>query len=405
MAGLASVLALVDVFNRDLRFVLNNLLTVWFFLVPIVYARRMADGRLDLVRTVDPMNHVIARFRDVLYDGPRRPGLHVPHPRCRRRRCSSPPWPSSAAPPSTWPRTCDSRVRHDSRWDRRAIPRGDWPHALAGACHAGAGRWHGAVSVQRTGGQPPTVPVFEAPSPSGPARKATKWPEKGATRVRPTASKRGRTRRSYQPKRARRVPTTWGAWRTWAVASTVKPAAVRASTPGPSARVCPTAKGTSPVRAGEPVGEGVAQAHQGVAGVVEGQDEPAAGPQDPAQLDEGAAQVVGVVEVVEGRGGEHAVEGAGRERGAPDVGHRRPAADPGPGLGRHLGRDVGPDPGRGRQVGEEGPVGRPLLEQVGLEPSPLRLADPAPDQRQVLGPRLAPPARGRPSAAAAMPSQ
>ena len=74
VAGIASVLALVDVFNRDLRFVLNNLLTVWFFLIPIVYARRMADGRLDLVRTVDPMNHVIARFRDVLYTGHVDPG-------------------------------------------------------------------------------------------------------------------------------------------------------------------------------------------------------------------------------------------------------------------------------------------------------------------------------------------
>lgn len=69
VAGIASVLALVDVFNRDLRFVLNNLFTVWFFLVPIVYSGRMAGGRLDLVRSVDPMNQVIGRFRDVLYRG------------------------------------------------------------------------------------------------------------------------------------------------------------------------------------------------------------------------------------------------------------------------------------------------------------------------------------------------
>jgi ABC-type polysaccharide/polyol phosphate export permease len=69
VAGIASVLALVDVFNRDLRFVLNNLLTVWFFLVPIVYSRRMAGGSLDPIRAVDPMNQVIGRFRDVLYTG------------------------------------------------------------------------------------------------------------------------------------------------------------------------------------------------------------------------------------------------------------------------------------------------------------------------------------------------
>ena len=69
VAGLAVLLALVDVFNRDLRYVLHNLLTVWFFLVPIVYHPRMTS---DLVRTasvVDPMRHVVAGYRDVLYDG------------------------------------------------------------------------------------------------------------------------------------------------------------------------------------------------------------------------------------------------------------------------------------------------------------------------------------------------
>ena len=68
VAALSVLLALVDVFNRDLRYVLHNLLTVWFFLVPIVYHPRMTS---DLVRTasaVDPMRHVIAGYRDVLYD-------------------------------------------------------------------------------------------------------------------------------------------------------------------------------------------------------------------------------------------------------------------------------------------------------------------------------------------------
>ena len=36
-ATLAMLLALIDVFSRDIRYVLNNLFTVWFFLVPIVY--------------------------------------------------------------------------------------------------------------------------------------------------------------------------------------------------------------------------------------------------------------------------------------------------------------------------------------------------------------------------------
>ena len=69
VAALAALLALVDVFNRDVRQVLNNLLTVWFFLVPIVYSGRMAGDRLEVVRAVDPMGHVVGLFRQVLYEG------------------------------------------------------------------------------------------------------------------------------------------------------------------------------------------------------------------------------------------------------------------------------------------------------------------------------------------------
>jgi lipopolysaccharide transport system permease protein len=69
VATLAMLLALADVFNRDFRQVLNNLLTVWFFLVPIVYSARMADDRLELVRAVDPVQRVVGLFRQVLYDG------------------------------------------------------------------------------------------------------------------------------------------------------------------------------------------------------------------------------------------------------------------------------------------------------------------------------------------------
>ena len=69
VATLAMLLALVDVFNRDIRQVLNNLLTVWFFLVPIVYSGRMAGDRLEAVRALDPMGHVVGLFRQVLYVG------------------------------------------------------------------------------------------------------------------------------------------------------------------------------------------------------------------------------------------------------------------------------------------------------------------------------------------------
>jgi lipopolysaccharide transport system permease protein len=70
VAALAMVLALLDVFSRDLRYVLHNLLTVWFFLVPIVYRRDMVgDGWVRSVTTLDPMRSIIEQFRDVLHQG------------------------------------------------------------------------------------------------------------------------------------------------------------------------------------------------------------------------------------------------------------------------------------------------------------------------------------------------
>lgn len=68
-SALALLVALVDVFNRDLRFVLNNILTVWFFLMPILYTSGMRGGWVDRVTRVDPMRAVIEQFHAVLYEG------------------------------------------------------------------------------------------------------------------------------------------------------------------------------------------------------------------------------------------------------------------------------------------------------------------------------------------------
>ena len=69
VATIAMLLALLDVFSRDLRYVLHNVLTVWFFLVPIVYSRPMMSDRLRAFTAADPMHRIVDQFRDVLYDG------------------------------------------------------------------------------------------------------------------------------------------------------------------------------------------------------------------------------------------------------------------------------------------------------------------------------------------------
>jgi ABC-type polysaccharide/polyol phosphate export permease len=69
VAGITMILSLIDVYTRDIRLVLGNLMTVWFFLVPIVYRPGMAHGWLRSLRSIDPMNMIIGQFRNVLYDG------------------------------------------------------------------------------------------------------------------------------------------------------------------------------------------------------------------------------------------------------------------------------------------------------------------------------------------------
>ena len=74
VGAVSLVLALIDVYNRDLRQVLANLLTVWFFLVPIVYRQQDLGSELRFLQSVDPANLIVGQFRRILYDG------FIPHP-------------------------------------------------------------------------------------------------------------------------------------------------------------------------------------------------------------------------------------------------------------------------------------------------------------------------------------
>lgn len=67
--GLAMLVSLIDVHTHDLRYVLGNLLTIWFFLVPIVYRPAMAPKSVHFLRSIDPMNLIVGQMRSVLFFG------------------------------------------------------------------------------------------------------------------------------------------------------------------------------------------------------------------------------------------------------------------------------------------------------------------------------------------------
>jgi ABC-type polysaccharide/polyol phosphate export permease len=77
VGALGLMVALIDVYNQDLRLVLTNILTLWFFLLPVVYRPAMAPRSLDFLRSVDPMSLIISQIRGVLYFGEiRQPSDH-----------------------------------------------------------------------------------------------------------------------------------------------------------------------------------------------------------------------------------------------------------------------------------------------------------------------------------------
>lgn len=67
--GLSLLVALIDVYNRDLRIVLGNVLTVWLFLSPVAYRQSAAPRPLQALQQVDPFSLIVGQLRVILYQG------------------------------------------------------------------------------------------------------------------------------------------------------------------------------------------------------------------------------------------------------------------------------------------------------------------------------------------------
>ena len=70
-AALALMLSALTVHFRDLRDILSNVLTLWFFATPIIYWIREAPGLGERVLYINPMTHAIVAYQEILFfDGP-----------------------------------------------------------------------------------------------------------------------------------------------------------------------------------------------------------------------------------------------------------------------------------------------------------------------------------------------
>ena len=75
--GLALLLSALTVHFRDVRDLLANLLTLWFFATPIIYALSQAPPNVRRLLNLNPFTHLAVSYQEVLF----RPGPFVEWPR------------------------------------------------------------------------------------------------------------------------------------------------------------------------------------------------------------------------------------------------------------------------------------------------------------------------------------
>jgi ABC-type polysaccharide/polyol phosphate export permease len=67
--GLAFVLSALTVHFRDIRDILTNLLTLWFFATPIIYSWRVAeDTKLKPLLDINPFTHLAVSYQEILFN-------------------------------------------------------------------------------------------------------------------------------------------------------------------------------------------------------------------------------------------------------------------------------------------------------------------------------------------------
>ena len=65
--GLTLIVSAVNVYFRDLEYILGILTQVWMYLTPILYSVDMVPQQLQVILTYNPMSSVILAYRNILF--------------------------------------------------------------------------------------------------------------------------------------------------------------------------------------------------------------------------------------------------------------------------------------------------------------------------------------------------
>jgi ABC-type polysaccharide/polyol phosphate export permease len=69
--GWALLLSALTVHFRDIRDILSNVMTLWFFATPIIYYYKIMEPWQMQILNMNPMTHLIITYQEILYfDGP-----------------------------------------------------------------------------------------------------------------------------------------------------------------------------------------------------------------------------------------------------------------------------------------------------------------------------------------------
>jgi len=68
-AGMALLLAMWNLFYRDVKYLFEVVLMLWMFASPVVYPVHMVDGTLGILLQLNPMTPIIDAYRAVLLQG------------------------------------------------------------------------------------------------------------------------------------------------------------------------------------------------------------------------------------------------------------------------------------------------------------------------------------------------
>jgi ABC-type polysaccharide/polyol phosphate export permease len=69
--GFALILSALTVHFRDIKDILANLMTLWFFATPIIYSWRNPPPQIRRFLNLNPVTHLAVSYQEILYfDGP-----------------------------------------------------------------------------------------------------------------------------------------------------------------------------------------------------------------------------------------------------------------------------------------------------------------------------------------------